>query len=70
MDSKGHEIVGAQGEDFNFNWFAYGGMRFRCADRLSASLGLYFQHVSNGGMNKVNPGLDALGPMLSLGWHF
>lgn len=70
LDSKGHQIKGAQGEDFNLNWLAYAGARFITRDRLSASMGIYFQHVSNRNMNRVNPGLNAVGPMVSLGWHF
>ncbi len=70
LDSKGHEIKGAQGEDFNLNWLAYAGVRIFLRNRLSASAGAYFQHVSNRYMNRVNPGLNAAGPMLSLGWHF
>ncbi|MFZ1056439.1 MAG: acyloxyacyl hydrolase [Opitutaceae bacterium] len=70
LDSKGHEIKGAQGEDFNLNWFAYAGARIFLRSRLSASAGVYFQHISNRYMNPVNPGLNAVGPMLSLGWHF
>jgi lipid A 3-O-deacylase len=70
LDSKGQEIAGAQGEDFNLNWMAYTGVRFLSRNRLSGSVGAYFQHVSNHGMNRVNPGLNAAGPMLSLGWHF
>ena len=70
LDSKGHEIKGAQGEDFNLNWFAYAGARIFLRSRLSASAGVYFQHISNRYMNPVNPGLNAVGPMLSVGWHF
>jgi hypothetical protein len=70
LDSKGYEVKGAQGQDFNLTWLLYLGGRVRVKAGLSASLGLYFQHVSNGGMNRVNPGVDAVGPMLSLGWHF
>ncbi len=70
LDSKGHEIKGAQGEDFNLTWLAYTGVRILSKDRLSGSIGAYFQHVSNHGMNSVNPGLNAVGPMMSLGWHF
>jgi lipid A 3-O-deacylase len=70
LDSKGHEVKGAQGEDFNLNWLAYLGVRFALRNRLSGSVGAYFQHVSNRYMNRVNPGLNAVGPMLSLGWHF
>jgi len=70
LDSKGHEVKGAQGEDFNLNWLAYPGVRFMFKNRVSGSFGAYFQHVSNRYMNSVNPGLNAVGPMLSLGWHF
>jgi lipid A 3-O-deacylase len=70
LDAHGYEIAGAQGQEFNLTWFIYGGARLRFTDRLSASVGLYFQHLSNGHLNKVDPGLNALGPMLSAGWHF
>jgi lipid A 3-O-deacylase len=70
LDSKGHEIKGAQGEDFNLNWLAYTGVRIMTRQRLSVSLGAYFQHISNRYMNSVNPGLNAVGPMMSVGWHF
>jgi hypothetical protein len=70
MDSKGYEVEGAQGQDLNFNWFLYGGARWMCWDRVSLSLGLLYQHVSNTGLDEVNPGLDTLGPMMSVGWHF
>jgi lipid A 3-O-deacylase len=70
LDSKGHEIRGAQGEDFNLNWLAYSGARVMLRNRLSGSFGVYFQHISNRYMNSVNPGVNAIGPMLSLGWHF
>jgi lipid A 3-O-deacylase len=70
LDSKGHQIAGAQGEDFNFTWLLYPGVRFMFRDRVSASLGAYFQHISNRNLNRVNPGLNAAGPMLSVGWHF
>jgi lipid A 3-O-deacylase len=70
LDSKGHEIKGAQGEDFNLNWLAYTGVRILTKKRLSGSVGAYFQHISNHGMNSVNPGVNAVGPMASVGWHF
>jgi lipid A 3-O-deacylase len=70
LDSKGHDIKGAQGEDFNLNWLAYPGVRLLFRNRMSASAGVYFQHVSNRYMNSVNPGLNAIGPMLSIGWHY
>lgn len=70
LDSKGHAVKGAQGEDFNLNWLAYPGVRFVLRNGLSGSIGAYFQHVSNRNMNRVNPGLNAVGPMASVGWHF
>jgi len=70
LDSKGHAVRGGQGEDFNFTWLAYPGVRFMLGNRLSGSIGVYFQHVSNTYLNRVNPGLNAVGPMASLGWHF
>lgn len=70
MNSRGHEIAGAQGQDLNFNWLMYGGVRKRWTPAHSASVGIYFQHVSNTGLDKVNPGLNAIGPMLSYAWHF
>ncbi len=70
MDSRGRDVVGAQGQDLNFNWFIYAGARFRGGERWSASAGLYFQHISNTGLDEINPGLNSLGPMLSFGWRF
>ena len=70
MDSKGYEVKGAQGQDLNFNWFIYSGARFRGGERWTASVGVYFQHISNTGLDEVNPGLNSLGPMLSVGWDF
>jgi lipid A 3-O-deacylase len=70
LDSKGHEIQGAQGEDFNLTWLAYPGVRFLFKNRLSVSVGVYFQHISNRYLNRINPGLNAVGPMTSVGWHF
>ena len=70
MDAEGNAVPGGQGQDFNFNWFMHGGVRLLVTERLSASLGVYFQHVSNGGMDEPNPGVDALGPMIGVGWRF
>jgi len=70
MDSKGHEIAGAQGQDFNLNWLLHGGLRFRTRWGWRWSMGLYFQHISNRGMDKVNPGLNVLGPLLGVSRTF
>jgi hypothetical protein len=70
MDSQGYSVPGGQGQDFNFTWFMSAGVRFQLTERLSAATGLYFQHVSNGGLDSLNPGVDALGPTIGIGWRF
>lgn len=70
MHSKGKIIKGGQGEDFNLTWLIYSGLRYRFSDTMNAGASVYFQHISNGGLDKVNPGVNAIGPMLSLGWQF
>lgn len=70
MDSKGYVVKGGQGRDWNFNWFVYSGLRLRLAEHLSATLGVLFQHISNQDTDPINPGLNALGPMLGVEYHF
>lgn len=70
LDAKGYDIPGAQGQEFNFNWFIYSGARVALRTRWTGSLGLYFQHVSNGHLDKVDPGVNAIGPMVNAGWRF
>lgn len=70
LDSRGYEVPGGQGQDFNLTWYVHSGLRYRFSEHLSASLGVYFQHVSNSGQDEVNPGVDALGPTLGVAWHF
>ena len=61
---------GGQGQDFNLTWFIQSGITHRPSDSLSASLGILYQHISNGGMDDVNPGIDSLGPTFGLTWSF
>lgn len=68
LDARGYSIPGGQGQEFNLNWLIYGGGRLRLSGRSTAGLGLYFQHVSNGHLNKLDPGVNAIGPMLNIGW--
>ena len=70
LDAKGYEIPGGQGQEFNFNWFIYGGGRIRVAKRCAATVGVYYQHVSNGHFDKLDPGVNAIGPMLNASWRF
>jgi lipid A 3-O-deacylase len=70
LDSRGYDTAGGQGQDLNFNWFVYAGARLQQTPTRHVSIGLYFQHLSNTGLDKINPGIDALGPMLNVGWRF
>jgi hypothetical protein len=70
MDSKGYEVAGGQGQDFNLNWLIHAGVRYRTASGWRCSLGAYFQHISNRGMDALNPGLNALGPTVALSRRF
>ena len=59
LDSQG--VKGAQGQDFTLNWFARGGIEHVAGKNLRFSVGIMFQHMSNGGQTKPNPGIDAVG---------
>ncbi|HTL68533.1 MAG TPA: acyloxyacyl hydrolase [Lacunisphaera sp.] len=65
-DSRG--IKGGLGQDFTLNWFIRGGLEHVLSRRRSVSAGIMYQHMSNGGMTKPNPGIDALGFTLGCGW--
>lgn len=62
--------IGGQGQDFTLNWFAQLGLRRELRPGLSLLGGAYFVHHSNGGRTTPNPGIDALGFTLGLGWSF
>ncbi len=59
-----------QGQDLTFNWFSQFGLRQKITDDLSLLGGVYFIHHSNLGMTDPNPGIDAFGFTLGLGWTF
>jgi hypothetical protein len=65
-DARG--ITGGLGQDFTLNWFIRIGIEHRIARRRSFSAGIMYQHMSNAGMTKPNPGIDALGFTLGCGW--
>ena len=67
-DSRG--IKGGLGQDFTLNWFIRGGIEHVTARNARLSAGIMYQHMSNGGMTKPNPGIDALGFTLGYGWAF
>lgn len=66
IDSRG--IKGGQGQDFTLNWFARGGIEHVASRNFRLSAVIMFQHLSNGGQTKPNPGIDALGFMLGCTW--
>ena len=59
-----------QGQDFTLNWFSQFGLRQRISDHASLLGGVYFIHHSNLGMTTPNPGIDALGLTLGVGFTF
>jgi lipid A 3-O-deacylase len=68
IDSRG--VKGGQGQDFTLNWFIRGGVEHVTGKHARWSAGFMYQHLSNGGQTKPNPGIDALGFMLGYGWRF
>ncbi len=62
--------AGGQGQDFTLNWFWQLGLRQEIAPQLSVLAGAYFIHHSNGGQTTPNPGIDALGFTVGLGWSW
>lgn len=68
IDSRG--VKGGMGQDFTFNWFIRGGVEIVTARDRRLSAGIMYQHMSNGGQTKPNPGIDALGFTLGYAWAF
>lgn len=68
IDSRG--IKGGQGQDFTLNWFIRGGIEHVFANDRRLSAGIMYQHMSNGGQTKPNPGIDALGFTIGYSWAF
>jgi hypothetical protein len=68
IDSRG--VKGGQGEDFTLNWFIRGGVEHVVVKNTRLSAGIMYQHMSNGGRTKPNPGIDALGLTLGYSWGF
>jgi lipid A 3-O-deacylase len=68
IDSRG--VPGGQGQDFTLNWFMRAGVEHVVNARTRVLAGVMFQHLSNGGMTKPNPGIDALGVTFGGSWSF
>ncbi|MDB6165751.1 MAG: hypothetical protein JWQ83_891 [Lacunisphaera sp.] len=67
-DARG--VKGGLGQDFTFNWFIRGGIEHVTTRHAKLSAGIMYQHLSNGGQTKPNPGIDALGFTLGYGWSY
>jgi hypothetical protein len=67
-DSRG--IKGGLGQDLTLNWFIRGGLEHDTAKNARFNAGIMYQHMSNGGMTKPNPGIDALGFTIGYGWVY
>lgn len=63
-------VNGAQGQDFTFNVVSAAGVSYRINDQWKASLGLVFEHLSNGGQTDPNPSLNLLGPQIGLTYSY
>ncbi len=68
IDSRG--VKGGQGQDFTLNWFIRGGIEHVAAKGIHWTAGIMYQHLSNGGQTKPNPGIDALGFTLGYAWAY
>ena len=68
IDSRG--IKGGMGQDLTLNWFIRGGLEHVFSNHKRFSAGIMYQHMSNGGMTKPNPGIDALGFILGYSWAY
>lgn len=68
LDSRG--VKGGQGQDFTLHWFARAGIEHVVAPGRRMSVGILFQHMSNGGQTKPNPGIDAVGVTLGYSWSY
>ena len=66
IDSRG--VKGGMGQDFTFTWFIRGGIEHVIAHNRTLSAGIMYEHMSNGGQTKPNPGIDALGFSLGYSW--
>lgn len=63
-------VVGGQGQDFTFNWFAKAGLQYQINEETAVFAGPFFQHMSNGEATDPNPGIDAMGFTLGVSFSF
>ncbi len=64
------EFRQGQGQDFTFNILSAGGLEYRVNDRFKVSVGVLYQHLSNGGQTDPNPSLNLFGPQVGATFSF
>jgi hypothetical protein len=69
IDSHANQF-GAQGQDFTFNILSAAGVSYKINDRLQATGGVLYQHLSNGGQTDPNHSLNLIGPQIGLTYSF
>ena len=72
-DSRANQQRKGQGQDFMFTFMVEVGAKYIINDDMNIGLGLMYQHWSNAGLSepeRINYGLDALGPVLSFNYGF
>jgi hypothetical protein len=72
-DSRSNQQQKGQGQDFVFTFMVEVGAKYIINDQLNVGLGVMYQHFSNAGLSepqRINYGLDTLGPVLSLNYGF
>jgi len=63
-------IPGAQGQDFTFNILTAIGASYEINSHWKLSVGVLYEHLSNGGQTDPNPSLNLLGPQVGLNYSF
>lgn len=69
IDSQSEQF-GGQGQDFTFNILSALGVSYRFNNRVSAQVGVLYQHLSNAGQTDPNPSLNLIGPQIGMTFSF
>src|SRR5436190_16113460 len=64
------EVSGGQGQDFTFNILSAAGISYLVDDHWKISVGVLYQHLSNGGQTDPNPSLNLFGPQVGVSYSF
>ena len=64
------EVPGGQGQDFTFNILSAAGISYLVDDHWKITVGVLYQHLSNGGQTDPNPSLNLFGPQVGVSYSF